>query len=89
MGVPYKVRITVKEILGSGNCGAGFKVGDSWVSEGGAMPAGMCSWAFGDLGKHLTSLIWGGEFPGGGSAGPATCTDGYSPVIFHLERLEG
>ncbi len=89
MATPYNIRITVKEVYGTGKCGAGYKPGDSWVSVGGGLPEGLCSWAFGDLAKHLTVLTWGGEFPGpGGSEGLAACTDGYSPVVFHLERLD-
>jgi len=40
-----KVRVTVHEVT-KDKCPQGFEVGDSWLSEGGKTPGGMCINAF-------------------------------------------
>ena len=52
-------------------------------------PEGFCSWAWCDLNRYVVTLARGGNFIG---SRPGTtmvsCTDGYRPVIFMLERVE-
>ena len=58
------------------------------VSEKGEMPVGFCSWAWFDIYKDVSVLMFGGNFPWVDSGVMYTCcTDGTRPVSFKLERL--
>ncbi len=67
-----------------------FAEGQEFVSRGANAPEGFCSWAWADLQKYVLTLARGGNFHGcpPGRA-VACCTDGYRPVLFGLERVEG
>jgi uncharacterized repeat protein (TIGR04076 family) len=59
------------------------------VSEKGEMPAGFCSWAWHDIYKDVSVLMFGGNFPWVDAGVMYTCcTDGTRPVSFKLERLK-
>ena len=45
-------------------------------------PEGFCNWAWADI-RPFIQQIYGGQ-----SQRVVCCTDGYRPVIFHLERIE-
>jgi uncharacterized repeat protein (TIGR04076 family) len=53
------------------------------------VPPGFCAWAWADLHKYLVTLARGGNFSGSlPGKTVVSCTDGYRPVIFALERIE-
>ena len=61
------------------------------VGEGGDMPEGFCHWAWDDLYKVITTLMYGGDFPWMNKAAGTSvscCTDGLRPVIFKIERIQ-
>jgi uncharacterized repeat protein (TIGR04076 family) len=64
-------------------------VGDEFISEEGACPAGFCNWAFADIQRDITHLRFGGSFPWAerDNQTVACCTDGLRPVFFKLERV--
>ncbi len=67
-----------------------FQVGQEFISdESGSCPAGFCAWAFADIQRDVTHLRLGGDFPWVKNPGQqlASCTDGFRPVIFKLERI--
>jgi len=49
-----------------------------------APPEGFCDWAWGDIRTYI-HLVYSGQ------SGPivACCTDGFRPVFFSIERVEG
>ncbi|NOY76035.1 MAG: TIGR04076 family protein [Kiritimatiellaeota bacterium] len=62
-----------------------FAEGDKFVVSDAApweMPEGFCGWAWGDIQK----IVWGMS-RGGPERFVTSCTDGYRPVIFLLERM--
>ena len=64
-----------------------FEVGDKFVTALEApweMPQGFCGWAWADIQKLVYGMARGGQ-----EAFVTCCTDGYRPVIFCLEKLEG
>jgi len=64
-----------------------FKEGQEFISDG-EMPVGFCSWAWHDIYKDLSVLLFGGNFSWVGTGIMYTCcTDGTRPVTFKLERL--
>lgn len=63
-----------------------FNEGDSFLLSGDApwdKPHGFCGWAWSDMQK----MVWG-MARGGPDRFVTSCTDGYRPVIFLLERIE-
>ena len=66
-----------------------FDVGQEFiVGEDGGMPEGFCHWAWNDIYKVVTTLMYGGSFSGKKDAQIVRCcTDGLRPVIFKLERI--
>ena len=66
------------------------QLGQEFISENGACPAGFCSWAFADIQRDIVHLRFGGDFPWMKTKGTilSCCTDGARPVIFKLERIE-
>ena len=76
----------------SGGCHA-FEAGAEFlVKEDGRMPEGFCSWAWHDLWPVLMTLRFGGELTycksSGGGVMYSSCSDGLSPVVFRVERVE-
>ena len=66
-----------------------FKEGQEFISEDGEMPTGFCAWAWHDIYKDLSVLLFGGNFSWVGTGIMYTCcTDGTRPVTFKLERLK-
>jgi uncharacterized repeat protein (TIGR04076 family) len=97
-----KVKITVLKKLSSRDvfggsppmgqateaCGQ-FDVGQEFiVGEDGGMPEGFCHWAWNDMYKVVTTLMFGGSFSEKRDTPIVRCcTDGLRPVIFKLERI--
>jgi len=61
------------------------------VKEDGKMPEGFCTWAWTDLWGALTTLRFGGNLTYSKTDGLywGSCSDGRSPVVFKMERIEG
>ena len=79
------VRVEIVEIMGSGKCPSGFKVGRTWTVSDGLCPDGMCAWAFNAILPFITTLRFNGRFPW--SEEPKArvcCPDADNPVVFHL-----
>ena len=98
MAKKYKVKITVYKKFDcpelpdySGGCHA-FDVGTEFtVLENGKMPEGFCTWAWNDIYPVVMTLRFGGNFTYCKSQDGlmyAACSDGMSPVVFRIERLE-
>jgi len=53
------------------------------------IPEGFCSWAWGDIQKDVTTIMFGGSFPWIKQPGIAIacCSDGLMPVIFKIENM--
>ena len=86
------VREEVGEMLPPAQCGLGmgapgFEIGQQFEVTGEtpwAMPEGFCGWAWADIQKLVYGLARGGQ-----PKFVTCCTDGYRPVIFLLERIDG
>ena len=46
-------------------------------------PEGFCNWAWADIRAAIHAVQFGGR-----DFSVACCTDGYRPVVFHVERLD-
>jgi uncharacterized repeat protein (TIGR04076 family) len=46
-------------------------------------PEGFCAWAWADIRAAIHAVQFGGR-----ESSVACCTDGYRPVVFHVERIE-
>jgi uncharacterized repeat protein (TIGR04076 family) len=59
------------------------------VEESGAIPAGLCTWAWHDIYPAVTGLRFGGNYPWIKKEGLiySCCSDGARPVFFKIERL--
>ena len=66
-----------------------FKQGQEFIVENcGDMPQGFCSWAWRDIFKDLSVLMYGGDFHWFKKGEIITCcTDGVRPVSFLLKRV--
>lgn len=67
--------------------------GDVFISEGGAMPEGMCESAWGVMAPFVKELAdGGGNFFDGWMKDPhsamISCNDGFRPVSFYIEVAE-
>lgn len=63
-----------------------FNEGDQYLIDANApwdKPEGFCGWAWADMQK----MLWGMS-RGGPKRFVTSCTDGYRPVIFLLERID-
>ena len=65
-------------------------VGQSWISENGERPEGLCESAWGSMREFVASLAEGkGNFFDGWMKNPMSamisCNDGFRPVSFYLE----
>ena len=101
-----KVKITVikkvdmHELFGDEDVGAAdgmastcsaFEVGDEFIIDSGrGMPDGFCQGAFMDMGRFISGLRFGADYPWMKEPGTVVCAcfDGLRPVIFRLERLD-
>jgi len=85
-----KVKITVKEIQGTGVCSYGIKPGDSWIVTSEESPGGFCTWALQAIFPFLTVLRFGGQFPWERDKDTAVvcCPDPHNPVVFELRRTK-
>lgn len=67
-------------------------VGQSWISENGERPVGLCESAWGSMREFVESLAEGkGNFFDGWMKNPMSamisCNDGFRPVSFYLELI--
>ena len=67
-------------------------VGQSWISENGERPEGLCESAWGSMREFVESLAEGkGNFFDGWMKNPMSamisCIDGFRPVSFYLELI--
>lgn len=67
-------------------------VGQSWISENGERPEGLCESAWGSMRVFVESLAEGnGNFFDGWMKNPMSamisCNDGFRPVSFYLELI--
>ena len=67
-------------------------VGQSWISENGERPDGLCETAWGSMREFVQSLAEGkGNFFDGWMKNPMSamisCNDGFRPVSFYLELI--
>ncbi len=62
-----------------------FEVGQEFsVSSPYNPPKDFCSWAWADIRPSIHSVFFGGR-----KASVVCCTDGFRPVVFNVERVEG
>ena len=101
---PHRVRITVVEKTvntefveaytdGTGDWSTGcchaFEIGHEFINDG-DMPEGIPDWAWCDMQKYVMVLARGGNFLGCKPGVFITCcTDGFRPVFYKLERMQG
>jgi uncharacterized repeat protein (TIGR04076 family) len=54
------------------------------------VPDGFCAWAWGDIQKDVTTILFDGSFPWMKQPGVAIacCTDGLMPVVFKIEKMK-
>lgn len=69
------------------------KVGESWLSENGQCPQGLCPSAWESMRYFVESLAaGGGNFYDGWMKNPhsamISCNDGFRPVSFYIETVE-
>jgi len=68
-----------------------FEEGQTFLADYATMPEGFCPGAWADLFRFVLALQSGANFPWVREPGKvlAACNDGFRPVIFRLERIEG
>lgn len=65
-------------------------VGQEFLAEdNNQVPEGFCSWAWGDIHKDITTIMFDGSFPWIKQPGVAIacCSDGLMPVVFKIEKV--
>lgn len=65
--------------------------GQVFLTESAArMPEGFCGWAWADIQRDITAVLFGSHLPWMKQRGLsiACCTDGARPVIFKVERID-
>jgi uncharacterized repeat protein (TIGR04076 family) len=88
MAKPMPVQITISEIMGTGRCSQGFKVGDSWLIKKNLTPTNFCMSAFNGIYPAIRTLRYGGETPfGEKDVTYITCPDPKHVVVFELRRI--
>ncbi len=82
----YNVDIEVTDILESGKCSFGHKVGDKFSTAN--QCRGVCAAAYHTLYPYITALRTGGSFPWEDDPDVSTicCPDHKNPVVFKLTR---
>jgi uncharacterized repeat protein (TIGR04076 family) len=88
-----KFEITAEDILESGVCPFGYRIGDRFefdVSERMVTFPNFCGWAYRGMFPILVSLKYGGNFPFGqnGKTAGITCSDSRNPVAFKISFVE-
>jgi len=99
--VVAKIKITVAKRTSNGDLIAKYgnnvlpqcdalKDGQEFISEGFKVPLGFCPWAWADIQRDVAVLACGGNFEWVNQKGLgfSSCTDGFRPVVFRLERVE-
>ena len=68
-----------------------FVEGQEFVTDLMRVPDGFCPAAFVDIFRFISGLRSGANYPWMNEPGKvlACCTDGFRPVVFRLERIEG
>jgi len=68
-----------------------FKEGQEFVTDIAKVPEGFCPSAFVDIFRFISGLQSGADYPWMNEQGKVLvcCTDGFRPVVFRLERIEG
>ncbi len=66
-----------------------FEEGQEFLLDKPAKPENFCSWAWADIHRDITILMFDGNLPwiNQPGTGIACCTDGLRPVVFKLERV--
>ena len=59
---------------------------ENWMN----CPPGFCSWAYADIQRDVMHILFGGSYHWIEEKGVSIscCTDGLSPVVFRIERIE-
>jgi uncharacterized repeat protein (TIGR04076 family) len=85
----HDVRITVLDVLESGEPPCGYRAGDSWLVTDFHAPEGMCMWALNAIAPFLATLRCGGVFPWESDRDRAVvcCPDPGNPVVLELRRV--
>ena len=69
-----------------------FTEGQEFITDGMTQPEGFCGWAWNDIHKVCLTLAKGGTFAPtwmkDDKSLVASCTDGFRPVVFLVERLD-
>lgn len=66
------------------------KVGQEYfVADHNQVPEGFCSWAWADIQRDVTTVMFNGSYPWVKEKGMAIacCTDGLMPVVFKIEKM--
>jgi uncharacterized repeat protein (TIGR04076 family) len=68
-----------------------FREGQEFVTDITRVPEGFCPGAFVDIFRFISGLRSGANYPWMNEKGKVLvcCTDGFRPVVFRLERMEG
>lgn len=71
----------------------GVRIGQSWISENGQRPKGLCATAWGTMREFVEDLAAGkGNFFDGWMKNPmsamVSCNDGFRPVSYYLEVVD-
>ena len=84
----YKVKVTVQSVT-KGECGRGFKPGDSWLIENGETPPGMCGDAYISCAPAIRLFWLGGEHPWDTDKDTTyrSCPDAKHVVVYEIKRL--
>jgi uncharacterized repeat protein (TIGR04076 family) len=83
-----RVQVTVREIMGSGECPVGYKKGDTWLIDSNMTPANFCMNAFEPVYPAIRTMRYGGIHPWGDSEMTSVCCpDWHNPVVFEIKRL--
>jgi len=60
------------------------------VEDHNHIPEGFCAWAWSDIQKDVTHIMFDGSYPWMKQPGMAisSCSDGLMPVVFKIEKVE-
>lgn len=85
------VRVTVKEVMGSGEPPCEYQPGDAWTISSFKAPEGLCLWAISCMQFYLGAVRSRGRLDWEEEEGVAwfSCCDCDNPVVFELRRIEG
>ena len=65
--------------------------GQEFILNGTDMPEGFCSWAWGDIHRDVVGVFRGATYAWVNQENTiiSCCTDGFRPVVFKIEAIEG